>query len=305
MFTLVSKGEPWSNKASPLKRRHMQKYAIARYYFNSLFKEQADRSFVNDLMDEPYIEEDRFSYALGNIQSETYESIELTQGTFGRVRKGSLGDVYNKSKKEFISEKLPDVADITLHFIINHKNHLIFVEYDARYKPEHFAEKFAKIYSHNKSYGELQIDFIVVEQNVYEEIQKWDRIEKVTFSKLRPSNPSSLDDFAEIEKLLKETRGQKAKIEIQASPLDPDDHDSKRRLDPGLDYESTLIKQGLALSSHGYGEAKITGIQDGKEREVESKRFLKKVEVDFREDGALGKIVQTIEEIGKDEKKEI
>lgn len=283
----------------------MQRFVIGRYYFNSLFKEEANRLFIEDLLKQPYIDERNFSYAIGNINGETEEGYELTSGTFGRVRKGSLADVYDKENKQFISQTMPDTADVTLRFIINHQTHLIFVEYDNRIQPEYFANKFAKIYEHNTSYGELVIDFIFIERDVYETIQKWDRVDTVIFKKLRPSNPSSLDDFAEIEKLLKETNSLNTKIEFHApSRNGAEDSPTDEVSDGGLDYESTLIKQGLALSAHGYGEAKITGKEDGKEATVESKKFFKKLEVDFYEDGALKRIVETIEEINKDEKED-
>lgn len=143
--------------------------------------------------------------------------------------------------------------------------------------------------------AELDMDFIFIERNVYETIQKWQNVEKVIFKKLRPSNPSSLDYFKDIEDLLKETKSERTNIELQAaSRKGSKESDEKIK---GLDYESKLIKQGIALSAHGYGEAKLKGTEEGKEVEVESKKFLKKVEIDFSKDGALEKIVQTIEEI--------
>ncbi len=47
----------------------MQKFVIGRYYFNSLFKGQADKSFFDDLMKEPFIDEKSFEYALGNFNT--------------------------------------------------------------------------------------------------------------------------------------------------------------------------------------------------------------------------------------------
>lgn len=278
----------------------MQKFVIGRYYFNSLFKDRADKSFLDDLKKEPYVDEKSFEYALGDFNIEDYKGTILLRGTFGRMRKGDFAETYDKRKKEFKKKALPDFADVILEFIISHENHLIFLEYNTLVKPSYFADKVKKIYAHTASIAELEIDFIFIEKDVYETIQKWQSVEEVIFRKLRPSNPGSLDYFKEIEDLLKETKSEKTNIELHA----PSTKGSKDNSE-GLNYDSRLIKQGIALSSHGYGEAKLKGKEkNSKEVEVESKKFLKKVEIDFTKDGALEKIIQTIEEIKKEEKNE-
>ena len=275
----------------------MQKFVIGRYYFNSLFKDKADKSFLDDLMKEPFIEEKSFEYALGNFNAEEYIGNSLLRGTFGRMRKGDFAKIYDKKKREFANKPLPDIADVILEFIINHENHLIFLEYNSLVKPSYFANKFRKIYANTASIAELEMDFIFIEKDVYETVQRWQNVKQVIFTKLRPSNPSSMDYFKDVEDLLKETKSEKTNIEFHAPSAKGSEEGSS-----GLNYESKLIKQGIALSSHGYGEARLRGIEkDGKEVEVESKRFLKKIEVDFHKDGALEKIVQTIEEIEKRE----
>lgn len=277
----------------------IKKFVIGRYYFNSLFKEQAEGSFLRDLMKKPFIEERSSEYAIGNLNEETINNNVLLRGTFGRMRKGTIAKTYDKNKKEFKQETLPEIADAMLEFIIDHKNHLIFVEYSSLIKPSYFANKFKKIYANTASIADFEIDYIFVEKDVYETIKKWKLVDRVIFKKLRPSNPSSLDDFKEIEGLLKDTKSEKTNIEFQA-PISKEKNNSFI----GLNYESKLIKQGIALSAHGYGEAKLKGKDGDKDVEVESKKFLKKIEVNFSEDGALEKITQTIEEINKNEKHE-
>jgi len=276
-----------------------KRFVIGRYYFNSLFKQQAESSFIVDLMKEPFIEEEHFEYAIGDLHTETAGKYTLVRGTFGRMRKGTIAQTYDKTKKEFKKEVLTEIADAMLEFTINHDNHLVFLEYSSLIKPSNFADKFKKIYANTASVADFEIDYIFIEQDVYETIKKWKSVDKVVFKKLRPSNPSSLDDFKEIEGLLKETKSEKTNIEFQA-PITKEEQTINR----GLNYESKLIKQGIALSAHGYGEARLKGKEGDREVEVESKKFLRKVEVDFGKDGALEKITQTIEEIDKEEKHE-
>ena len=278
-----------------------QKFVVARYYFDSLFKEQANKEFVNDLKKSSYLEEANFSYALGNLN----EDEGLLRGTFGRVRKHEFGEVYDKQKKEFKKKQLPETADITLEFIISHRQHIILFESSTVVDPAYFASKFVKIYSNTSSLAELVIDFIFVERDVYETIKSWDRVEKITFKKLRPSNPSSLDDFADIEALLKETKSENTAIEFQAAnDKGTDPNDENKNPNRGLNYESKLIKQGLALSANGYGDAKIIGEKEGRREEVETRKFHKRIDVDFFEDGAIKKITQIIQEIAHEENDE-
>lgn len=82
----------------------MKKFVIGRYYFNSLFKDQADKSFIEDLKKRPFIDEKSFEYALGNFNIEDCKGLSLLRGTFGRMRKGDFAETYDKIKKR-VSER--------------------------------------------------------------------------------------------------------------------------------------------------------------------------------------------------------
>lgn len=277
----------------------MKKFAIARYSFNSLFRDEADRSFLEDLMKEPYIEERKYSYAIGNVNVEVEDGTELVRGTFGRVRRQGLGDVYDKERKEFVESALPEMADVMIEFFIVHTHHLIFVELDTRINVDYFRSKFVEIYEHNAHHGGLNVDYIFEEKDVYEEIAKWDRIDKVILTGLRPSNPSSLPSFDNIERLIKEAGAADAKIQLKApKPNAGDDDGNLAPKNAGLNKDSLLIKEGVSLSAHGYGKAKLVGQLDGEIQEVETRRFLKRVEIDFTGEGSINKITQTVAELG-------
>lgn len=272
------------------------RFVVGRYYFDSLFKEQADKTFTEDLSNEPYFEERSFEYALGDFHWEEHRGYKFLRGTFGKIRKTDFSDTYDKKSKLFKKEPLKGVVDTKIEFLISHKHHLIFIEYHAHLNPNYVADKFVKIYNNHSSVSTLEIDYIIEEKDVYETIKSWDRLEKVHFRKLRPSNPSSLDDFHDIEELLKETNSDRTDIELKATkPL------VEGTLTPALNYESKLIKQALALSSHGYGEGNMKGKENGEEVEVSTSKFIKKVEINFQEDGSLDRIIQTIEEVQKGE----
>ena len=268
-------------------------YVVGRYYFTTLFKQLAEESFLGDIAQKPYFEEGNFEYALGDFTSEEIAGVILSRGTFGRVRKGQLADIYDHDKKEFKKQALPALVDKKIEFIIDHKSHLVFIEEDNLLNPKIFLGKFKKIYQRSSSRAEFEIDFIVEEKDVYETIKKWQMVKTISFTGLRPSNPSSLDDFAEIEAMLKETQSARTNIEFYSPQVDNKE---------GLNYESKLIKQSLALSSHGYGNARIEGEFNGEKKKLETNSFVRRVTIDFTKDGALNKIVQEIIDINKDEK---
>ena len=47
----------------------LMKFVIARYYFNSLFRAEANESFIADLKKEPFVDDGAYMYALGNFQN--------------------------------------------------------------------------------------------------------------------------------------------------------------------------------------------------------------------------------------------
>lgn len=274
----------------------MKTFVVGRYYFNSLFRDESNKNFIEELQKEPYMEANNYTYALGNFSGDDYNGHDLLRGTFGRVRKGETAEVYDKENKEFKVKAMPDVADVMLEFLINHSNHLIFVESDSRIKPDYFANIFKKIYTKTSSIADIEIDFILIEKDIFDSLKKWDKVNKVIFKKLRPSNPSSYDDFKEIEDLIKETGSASTNMEFVATEIKNGQNNEK-----GLVYDSKLIKQGISLSAHGYGKASIDGDEGNEKVHVESGQFLKRVVVDFSEEGALSRITQTIEEISKNE----
>lgn len=268
------------------------RFAIARYGFDSMFAEELNRDFINNLMEEPFIHEDTFEYALGNFNVEAGENYNFIRGTFGKVRINKFVEIYDKESKEFKPEISKEIAEVTLEFLIDPSSHLLFLEYSSKLRPEQFVRKFKAIYEHSSDHGDLKIEFIFNDEDVYEVIRRWERIEKITFRNLRPTNPSSLDSFEDIENLLKETNSEKTKLEFEV------DSESQENGNQSLNADSTLIRQALALSAHGYGDGALKGkTHEGEKQEVKTRKYIRKVEVDFTEEGALDRIIQTIEEI--------
>jgi len=275
------------------------RYVVARYYFDTIFKEQAAEDFVSGLFNATApLEANGLTYAVGNVELEEHQNYKFIRGTLGRLRSDESIDVYNKDARTFEKQDLAEVADRLAEFLIEPSTHLIFIQEDYELKPHTVINKLMKIYANASQLGTLKVDFVLQEGDVYEALKRWDKVRTIKFRDLRPTNPSSKDSFKEIEDMLKETGSVKTDITFHAPPK-KDDED-----EVGLNYDSQLIRQPLALASHGYGNAKLEGEENGKRVEVKTQKFVRRVEVDFTKDGALERIVQEVEEIQADTNEE-
>lgn len=271
------------------------RFIVARYFFDTLFKEQAGQDFIKGLFStvDP-IEINGLTYAVGNIESEKYGSYNFIRGTLGRIRSTDSIDVYNKINHTFEKQDLNEVADKLIEFIIEPSTHLLFIQDDYELKYSTVINKLQEIYANVSQLGSLKVDLVIQEADVYRALTRWDRVKTIKFKDLRPTNPSSKDSFKEIEDMLKDTGSVKTDITLHAPTRDSNDEEV------GLNYNSDLIRQPLALASHGYGSATLIGEDDGKRVEVTTQKFVRRVEVDFAENGALKRIVQEVEQIQAD-----
>jgi len=272
------------------------KFVVARYGFDTLFREHANETFMEDLFSGVVLEEQNFQYAIGNHEVETIGETQITKGTFGRIRRGQRVDIFDVDNKQFVEESIEQIADVLIQIFFVHDYHLIFIEQSGELPPETVLKKIRSIYEKISEIARVQADFIFEEHDIYEAISQWDRVERISFKNLRPTNPSSKDDFREFEELIKQTGSDQTSIEFKVSQRKSEEDPSA-----GLNADSKLIGQALALSAHGYGDATLQGEKSGEHQEVKTSKFLKKVEINFAEDGAINKIVQTVEELKSDD----
>lgn len=273
------------------------KYFIARYYFNSLFKEEAASNFFDDIQRNPVFRSGGFSYAIGHVAADNLDGIGVIRGQIGRIPAAEEGFVYNTEEKEFIRRDRGEFADIILEFCIIPDSHLLLVSQHSSFKAETVISKFKQIYlQSNQSYvSSFSIDFLTDTNDVYEEISHWARFTKVKFQGLRPSNPRPDDDYANIEEMLKDSGADRVNIEAVITPADPEEETNTPET-RSINADSLLIRESLALSSHGYGRAELAGIdQNGEEKIVKNYKYRKTVDIDFREDGSIDKIRQVVE----------
>jgi hypothetical protein len=284
----------------------LETYSIARYYFNSLFKKEAEDNFLEDMQAEPMLSAGRYSYAIGHVQADEIDDVPIIRGQIGRIPVGREGFVYDSKEKDFIVSKHRDFADIILEFCVIPSKHILLIQQHSYFKPETAINKFIDIYlQSNKSYvSSFSIDFLTETKDVYEEINQWTRFTRVKFSGLRPSNPDPNDDYKGIEDMLKELQADQVKIEASVNP--PTKKEIELKTPPKtINADSFIVKESLALSSHGYGKAELEGIDEqGNLKTVKTYTYRKTVQIDFQDDGSVAKIKHIVEgapeEDGKD-----
>lgn len=277
------------------------KFVISRYYFDSLFKSDAEKNFISDIQAEPTLRAGGYTYAIGHVSADEIGDEAIVRGQIGRIPAEDAGYVYDTNAKDFVRSERAEFADVIIEFFAIPSKKLLLFELSSHIKYETIANKFKKIYlQSNQSYvSGFDIDFILDGEDVYEEIKNWKRFTRAQFKNLRPSNPDPKDDYADIEELIKQTGGDRTDLDIKMDDIDGTLDDSDK---PGINADSTLVKQALALSSNGYGNGELTGVDvEGKTKTVKTYKYKKTVEIDFRDDGSIDKIKQIVEGVGDED----
>lgn len=269
-------------------------FVVARYYFPTLFRKESNETFFDDVKKLPVLPHKQHELALGDFANESRSGHQFLKSIFGRSIKGRIGEIFDKETREFREQNLPDHVDEKIEVVFFHPKHLIFIEKSGLLRPERFVQFLKDAYHQINRFSEIAVDFIVEEKNIYKEIKEWDSVDKVVFTGLRPSNPSSDDTFDEIERLIKEANSGKTRMEFQSTR-------TAKGQQNGLNPDSMLIRESLALTAHGYGEAVFEGTKNGTLAKVETKRFPKTVSIKFSEDGGLDEIVATVNDLDKNE----
>lgn len=273
------------------------KFVVARYYFDSLFRDEANRTFVTDLFDStPALEGTTYSYVIGDVEAEEHKGKTFVRGTLGRLTRQEIVNVYDDKDRTFKSENLTDIADALVEFLVYPELHLIFIEDKYSIRPDAAIGKIKRLYKMVNDLSNIEIDLLFIEKDVYETIKSWDSFNKVTFKNLRPTNPSSKDAFKEVEDLLSETGSERTSIEFNTNQSE--DYTT-------LNPDSLLIRQSLALSSNGYGDATLEGVEGGEHQKVSTQKFARTVDVDFQSEGALDTIIEASNKIQSEEDEEV
>lgn len=128
-----------------------------------------------------------------------------------------------------------------------------------------FREKFAEIIEISNTLTDAEIQIISEEYGVFKALEKFDIINKVKL-KLHPSNPSMRDLWKDIDNKL-----QQANVESYNA-----DYNSEK----GLNIkDKDKIYSEIAMASDGYGEANITGKENGEQKIASTGQLPVKCEV--------------------------
>lgn len=279
-----------------------QRFLVVRYSFETLFAQQASDQFISDLESRPFLDSHtlNYRYAIGNFHVESFNGREFLRATYGQSILNIRTNAYDPEKKEWLPAEANGLSSPLVELLFDPQKHLIFIEKKSGTKAEQVAKRIEQIYnSATRSYGQLKIHFLTREVKIFDELKKFARIQRVTLRDLRPTNPDTLPEFEEIEKLLKETKSIGTKLEFKAEVL-PEGDAVATSANPGLDINSKLITQALSLSAHGYGEASVVGFKEDKTRvEVKTRSHSIETSFDFQDPQVLNHVAKFIDTIQK------
>lgn len=189
-----------------------------------------------------------------------FEEEKVLYGIFGRVKEKGYENIFDMIKRKFMKEYFEkNIAQSYSFFIINPKTQIIIFEEKKAFKHKYFAKMFEKVYNDfYKSKSELTIALIPEESKLLKDLEK-KKVLRIEFS-LKPSNPEDEEDFRAIDTLLKKARARTAKIDIENKT-------------EGLKFDESegIGRQGVALSSAGYGDYKALVEQEGHTKTIHSK----------------------------------
>ena len=117
-----------------------------------------------------------------------------------------------------------------------------------------FERSYNELYKTN---DQIKIDLIKDESKLLKEFEKR-KVLNIIFD-LKPSNPEDEEDFKIVDDLIKKSKAKKARIKIENTD--------------GLDLSERqgLARQGVALTSAGYGEYNALVEEDGRYKTIRSK----------------------------------
>lgn len=175
----------------------------------------------------------------------------------GRDEKSEVLDI-ESSTPTLKLDNFPNVATWS-NFVFDYETEIVvFEEKSGRISIHQFIEVFLQlIIVQAPEIGNLESEFIPFEENIKEQIKKFNKIKYAKFH-LKPANWDFEDEFSDLDEQLKLLRSHKA-TQI---------YESK----DGLNTESNLFRKPVNMIIAGYGNFVLSGIDnEGSQKKLNSK----------------------------------
>jgi hypothetical protein len=161
----------------------------------------------------------------------------------GKINRAFEETIWDRKEKSFkkVSVEEPKALSYSNFIIIPQKQDIIFEEKLPDISIKQFIEVFSNIYKQHYSgdLSSLKIDLMQETQKIFEKLRGFDKILEVQL-KVMPSNPDDDPLFKPLDDMLKNSETKEANLKF-------------KNKEKGLKVDGTIIGQGIALSTAGYG----------------------------------------------------
>ncbi|MDD5129822.1 MAG: hypothetical protein PHS66_02055 [Candidatus Omnitrophica bacterium] len=194
--------------------------------------------------EEKSIEEERFKWAFGDVGIQSINNDEIIYGRLGRTIKQKFGTVYDQNKHSYKKDLIKSSEAAYSNFFIMPKFNIIALEDKYNLTKKLFISKFKEFWDKN-DYTDIKFEFLKDEIEIFDLVKSWDRLSRATFD-LVPSNPSSRDDWKEVDEIIRKAEAKRAKLEFE-------------NREKGLAKQGSVIQKSMSMAADGYGEFKLKG----------------------------------------------
>jgi hypothetical protein len=216
----------------------------------------------------------KFIWAIGDHLIKEINDEMVIFARLGKINMDFEEAIWDRREKSFkkVSVQEPKALSWSNFIIIPRTQDIIFEEKLPDISIKQFTEIFSYIYRQHFSgdLTSLKIDLMQETQRIFEKLKGFDKILEVQL-KVTPSNPEDDPLFKPLDDMLKNSDTNEANLKF-------------KNKDHGLKVEDTIIEQGIALSSAGYGQYTIVAEKDEQVEKIKSKDEIIRSEIDVPDD---------------------
>ena len=266
-------------------------FIFVRIHFKNLFSSGATHRMKEFLLKSKdiFIPEGKFTWAFGDIDSQSINGDEVIFGRLGRTVTQKFETIYNQTEHSYRKELIKSIEAVYSNFFIIPAYNLMAFEDKYNLSRNKFIKIF-KAFWQKYDHAEIGFDFIKDEVEIFEIIKTWDRLTEASFD-LTPSNPSSREDYKPVDEMIRKAAAKRAKLKFENK-------------EATLSKENSIIQQSMSMATDGYGEFKLKGLKGNTIQNFNSVSKITTKEISSVDDlkAVLGQIYQEIVKIVKGKK---
>ncbi|MDF0592652.1 hypothetical protein P0O24_03540 [Methanotrichaceae archaeon M04Ac] len=217
---------------------------------------------------------DKFIWSIGDHLTMDLNGKKVIFARLGKINMEFEEAIWDRREKSFkkVSVQEPKALSWSNFIIITDTQDIIFEEKLPDISIKQFTEIFSYLYKQHFSgdLSSLKIDLMQETKRIFDKLRGFDKILEVQL-KVTPSNPHDDPLFKPLDDMLKNSGTKEANLKF-------------KNKEDGLTVEDTIIEQGIALSSAGYGQYTIVAKKDEQIEKIKSKDEIIRAEIEVADE---------------------